>query len=325
MRSSIAAFGRRVKRRLFLAAQLLVAAALLWFAGGKIVGQWHAARAAGFGFQPRWSLIVASTLPVLAAYAVLIATWRLTVQGWGSTLTFADATRIWFVSNLGRYVPGKVWQIGAMGMLAQRVGVSPVVATGSAVVVNVVNLLAGVAVVAVTGAGLLQRPAIVIGVAAVAGIAVLAAPRTVPIVVRLLRWLTGRELPLPEFPARPIWIAALTSMAAWVLYGLAFRLFAAGVSLDTTGATGSYIAVFTASYLIGYVTVFAPGGAVVREAALIGFLAQLHLASGGAGVLIAVTSRLWLTVLEVLPGAAFLLHRSRRSGHPKPLGNARHD
>lgn len=314
-----------MKRRLFFVAQLVIAAALLWFAGGKIAAQWQAARAASFGFRPDWILIALSAVPVLAAYAVLIATWRLMVQGWGSSLPFVAATRIWFISNLGRYIPGKVWQIGAMGVLAQRAGVSPVIATGSAVLVNVVNLLAGVAVVAVSSAGLLRRPVLVVGLAAAAGAAIIAAPRMISPAVRMIRWMTGREVRIPALPARPIWMAALLSMAAWALYGIAFRLFAAGVTPESTGPVGSWIAVFTASYLIGYVTVVAPGGVLVREAALIGFLAQLHLASGGAGTLIAVASRLWLTVLEVLPGAAFVLLGARRDGKPKPAGNGRHD
>jgi hypothetical protein len=37
---------------------------------------------------------------------------------------------IWSVSNLGRYVPGKLWSIGAMGLMAQRAGVSPVARHG---------------------------------------------------------------------------------------------------------------------------------------------------------------------------------------------------
>ena len=50
------------------------------------------------------------------------------------------------MSNLGRYVPGKVWQIGAMGVMAERSGVSPVAAVGSSLVIAIVNVIAGIAI-----------------------------------------------------------------------------------------------------------------------------------------------------------------------------------
>ena len=66
-------------------------------------------------------------------------------------MSFADAARIWSVSNLGRYVPGKVWQIGAMTTMAERVGVSPIAAAGSAILNTVVNIATGFLVAIVAG------------------------------------------------------------------------------------------------------------------------------------------------------------------------------
>jgi hypothetical protein len=239
------------------------------------------------------------------------------LRAWGDDLTRRDAARIWFVSNLGRYLPGKVWAIGAMGVMAQRAGVRPIVATGSAIVINLVNLLAGVGVVALTGGGLLRdghfsavgqgggNRVILIG-AAVLAILVVSAPRLLPLLLRFVEQITGKSVSIGPLPQRPIWVAAGASVIAWILYGVAFRLFAAGVTLSATGPVGGYIAVFTASYLLGYVILLAPGGLGVRETALAAFLEQLHLAGGGPALLVAVASRLWLTVTEVLPGVVYL-------------------
>jgi hypothetical protein len=304
-----------VRRKVLVAVQLLFAAAIVWFSAARIYQQWLAARSSGFGFAPRWSLIVLSCVVVLVAYAVLIETWRFMLHGWGETLSRRDAARIWFVSNLGRYLPGKVWAIGAMGVMAQRAGVRPIVATGSAIVINVVNLIAGVGVVALTGSGLLQDERFMTGGvgnrfvlvgAAVLALIVVAAPRLLPPLLRLVEQLTGRSVAIGPLPQRPIWVAAGASVVAWILYGVAFRLFAAGVTPSATGPVGGYIAVFTASYLLGYVILLAPGGLGVREAAVAAFLEQLHLTAGGPALLVAVASRLWLTVTEVLPGVVYL-------------------
>jgi hypothetical protein len=81
----------------------------------------------GFDLDLQWPPVILATALVFAAYAVLIEAWRrmLTALAPGNDaeLGFGSAARIWFVSNLGRYVPGKVWSNGAMAMLAHRAGV----------------------------------------------------------------------------------------------------------------------------------------------------------------------------------------------------------
>lgn len=295
-----------MKRKLLLTAQVLVIVAVTWFAGTSILEQWNDARAAGFDVAPHWGWVALSCLLVLAAYAVLIEAWRAMVIGWGSQLRYADAARIWFVSNLGRYVPGKVWQITAMAVMAERAGVSRYAAAGSALLVNLVNLIAGVGVVAVTSAGLLGNAALMITASALLLALLLLTPRLLPLLVRIYERVRRRPAHVPALSQRPIWVAALASAVAWGLYGLAFKLFSEGVAPSSSGSVGSYVAVFTMSYLAGYLFLPAPGGIGVREGALLALLGQLQLATGGAGAIIAATSRLWLTVLEVLPGALYL-------------------
>jgi hypothetical protein len=103
---------------------------------------------------------------------------------------------------------------------------------------------------------------------------------------------------------------------AWVCYGVAFQFLAAGTIGFAAGATSSYIALFTGSYLIGYLTFFAPGGAVVRELAMITQADQLALMSAPDAALLAVISRIWLTVFELLPGLILLVLSPKPSMSP---------
>ncbi|HUF30984.1 MAG TPA: hypothetical protein VMM77_10060, partial [Gemmatimonadaceae bacterium] len=159
----------RARRQFVWGAQVVLAVAVVWFAVDRLRGQWGDVAATAASLDPRWTIITASAVVVLLTYALLIQTWRVVVSGWGERLTYADAARIWTVSNLGRYLPGKVWQLGAMAYLAQQRGVSGVVAAGSALVVTVINLIAGFVVAAITGADLLGFPPI--GVALIAAAA----------------------------------------------------------------------------------------------------------------------------------------------------------
>lgn len=288
---------------------LLVAA--LWFASSVMAAHWASVRDASLALQPRWASVGLSATMVLACYAVLIETWRRMVRTWGSALAPGDAARIWFVSNLGRYVPGKVWQIGAMGLLAQRAGVAPDAAVGSSLVLAIVNILAGLVVILGTGRSALDTlslpPAATAAASAAAVLATLALPWLLPSIIRFFNRMSGRQLAPPQIPLMAIAAAFVGCSVAWVGYGVAFATFAGAlVPTPAAAGVGGHVAAFALSYLAGYLAVFAPGGIGVRELSLAALLtAWLGYGSGDAGVLV-LTSRVWLTVLEVLPGAALL-------------------
>jgi len=301
-------------------ATLALAAVVL--AGRAIVIQWRVFVASGARLEPRWSLIALSSLIVLLAYAVLVETWRRTVRAWDAEIPWSDAARIWFISNLGRYLPGKIWQIGAMGVMAQERGVSMIAATGSALVINLVNLLAGFGLVLVTGAEFFEARAAAIALAAMLLVGIVLAPRVVPVAARFAGRVFRREFDVPPLPDRAVWLASVGCLLAWILYGIAFRIFVAGILGSAPGRTTSYIAAFTGSYLAGYIVLFAPGGIGVREGSLIVALGRFGLAQAGAAGVISLTSRLWLTILEVLPGLGYLAADALRGRRPTP---PRHD
>lgn len=224
----------------------------------------------------------------------------------GETLPFRDATRIWAVSNLGKYVPGKVWSIAAMSVMARTSGVSPLVAAGSSVLTQLVTVAAGIGVVLLAGAGMLQSPITAFAITAIIAVALALIPTILPRAGKLASSLSGRDFALPIIPAKIVWMTAISAVLSWVLYGISFKLFARAVLGSAAGGTTSYIAVYAASYIIGFLALFAPGGAVVRESAMVTGMVRLGLSGQADALAVAVASRLWLTVTEVLPGLVYL-------------------
>lgn len=258
-------------KRFRVALQAAFGLAVVWYFGRQVATQWGALASLRASLQPDWALVAASGAVVFASYATLIETWRRTVVAWGERLSWADAARIWFISNLGRYVPGKVWQIGAMGVLAQEAGVSGVAAVGSSLVVNLVNLLAAALVVLLSGAKQLAPDRLLPGFILFAMFAI-ATPWALPPLVRIARRVTGKAIAEPKIPARAILTALVGCTFAWALYGVAFRLLAVALFGHASGTASSYIAVFTLSYLIGYLFLISPGGLGAREIALTSML-----------------------------------------------------
>lgn len=306
--------------RLWRVLQVLFIGAVLWYAVRLLAGQWTELAALSADLRPNWWRVAFSALIVFVSYGVLIATWRSMVVAWGERLRVDDAMRIWFVSNLGRYIPGKVWQIGAMGAMAQRVGVSPVAAAGSSVVIALINVLAGFAVVGVTGAGLVSTvlpttAALLIGLV-VGAVAVIALPWLLPPLTRFALRATGRQpdAGVVALPLRAVLIAALGCAVAWVLYGLAFRELSVAILGGASGDAATYVAVFTLSYLLGFIVLLAPGGLVVREVSMATLLVAAGISAGAEAAVLVIASRLWLTVLEIVPGLLFLAFARPLSG-----------
>ena len=288
------------------ALQVALLALVAWY----IAGNWNEYEHALSTAHPDWIVIARSSALVFLSYLVLIQTWRQTVNAWGEHLTFADAARIWFISNLGKLLPGRVLAIAAMGTLARDAGVSPVAAIGSALVVQLVNIVTGFGVFMVAGAHVMRLPggmAVAVGLLAAL---LLVTPWMVPAAVRLLNRVSRRDFAMPHLPPSAIWWAGAGTALAWAMYGVAFQWFASGISGGATaGTTADWIAIFVGSYLFGFVVLFAPAGLGAREVAMAEALERAGLAVGALSALLVAASRLWLTVLEIVPGVLFLLIR----------------
>lgn len=89
---------------------------------------------------PRVSLAVA--LPYLLAslalaqiaYIALARAWRSVLRAIDVRLRLTTAYWIFLISNLGRYLPGKFWQIGAAALFGRRLGFSGRDVAGSMIV-----------------------------------------------------------------------------------------------------------------------------------------------------------------------------------------------
>ncbi|HEX5631862.1 MAG TPA: lysylphosphatidylglycerol synthase domain-containing protein [Gemmatimonadales bacterium] len=280
----------------------------------QVVANLDAVRATPFTWRVRPGLIVLSAVVVWAMYAVLIATWRLLVERWGGRLRLGEAAAIWTVSSLGKYVPGKVWAIAGMALLARRAGVPPWIATGAAVLNQVLSIAAGVLVVAFTGASLLEarypwvRGAMwALSALVVAGVVALSSPALVRRLLRAAGVEAGDTMgpPLPALLA-----AAAANVLAWLGYGVALWLLARGLT-DVPLPLGAATGAFAASYIMGFLALFAPAGLGVRESV---FVLMLDRATGTpAAVALAVASRLLLTLTEVGAAVPYLLKSRERA------------
>lgn len=274
-------------------------------------------------WELRWIPLVGSVVVLAAGYALSGWLWaRMVVEMGGPRLSPAAAVRVYMVANLGRYVPGKVLQIAGMAWLARREGVAPGTAMAAAVVGQGVALLGATAVGlgAFFGPNTAYRTVGWIGVGlTLAFVVATSVPASALVLERLWRRLAGAraggtdtEAAGDDPAARPGFGLRWTAAYAlnWGVYAAAFWLFFLGLEGWTPFLTAG--PAFAAAYLVGYLFVFAPAGAGIRESALVVFL--LPVLPRDAALAVAVAARLWATVVEIVPAAVFALVQARRPG-----------
>lgn len=290
----------------------MFAAAVLFFAARSLASQWDKVGSRLSHIQFAWQWIGAATVLVLVTYALLIEGWRRVLGAWDSHLPFMQAARIWFLSNLGKYVPGNIWSLTAMGVMARKRGLSGLAAAGSSVIMQMVSLVTGTAIVMVSGAKLLGQPLLVGAAVIVLAIVLLSAPRFLPPLAVWVSTMIGKDIAPPSVPATSIWTAALANTLSWLLYGLAFQFFVRGLLGAAPGEISSYVAVYTAAYILGFISPIAPAGLGVREFTLAAFMTQLGLANEVDAALVAIAARLWLTIVELVPSGLYIAAGARR-------------
>lgn len=284
-----------------------------------LVRNWS--RVSAYEWSLDWGRIALASVGQIVVYSGFVVLWRHLLRALGSgPLTLADAHRIWYIGNLGRYVPGKVLQIAGTVYLSRSKGVSPVLAVAATVTSQVFILGTGVAVGAVALPHAAGEATRLRWIAIVCGAVFLLVLLT-PLFERLYRLalrLSGRveyHVPVP-WKER----LALTGgyAALWVVFGASFWLFVDGVTPVPGSAWWPLVGIFAIGYLAGYVAVFVPGGLGVREGVYAALLTLWVPAT--IAVAVAVLARLWSTVVELLV-AGYLVVRYgiadlRAGAHP---------
>lgn len=255
---------------------------------------------------PNVPVLAASAVLLLGGYFASAALWGLIVADLGGPrLPVPEAVRLFMIANLGRYVPGKLWQIASLATLARGRGVKGSRAAAAAV------LGQGVALAAATLVGLggfLAAPAGLRawGVGAATVIAAVVMLVAVPPVFRGIAglWLRLTGTPAPEGVQGTHGVRWLTLYVLnWTLYAFSFWVLVASFGLQAPVLPVA--SAFAAAYVLGYLMVFAPAGIGVREGFLVALLTP-HLGVVASGA-VAVIARLWTTVVELAPAAAFWL------------------
>lgn len=284
---------------------LAVAGLMVWRARADI--------AAMLAQLSAWWLAASAGL-LLAAKLLLAENARIAAVRAGLELDFPAAARLYNLSQLGKYLPGSIWQfVGRAAAYRDRGGDYGQIRDG--LLIETLWVIAGAATVALAFSG----PEILavasqsltplarwwlsgLAAACALGLFILSIARR-NLVASWLRL----ALPPPGL--------LLVQAGVWLLLGLSFWVlaWACGMGLGVLPAIG----LFAGAYAIGFLVPFAPAGLGVREGILV--LGLLPWAGPGEALAVTVMARLLYLVVElglVLVQESVVMLRRRRRTRP---------
>lgn len=270
-------------------------------------------------------LLLAVVLVLVGLFASMMA-WRSVLIGLGSTLPVSTAARIYFLSQLGKYIPGSVWPIAAQTQLSREYGVPAARAAFAAFTQIVVVVVVGAVVGAVLLVGASPETlhsywwVLIVATLGIAGLLPPVFNRLLRTALRLIR----RSGQYSRVPGAAIGTSAVWSIAMWAAFGGHLAALLRGAAEPGPNllvlATGAY----AMAWVVGFVIIVLPAGAGAREAALVLGLAPIL--GPGAALGVAVVSRFLMLVGDFVTAAvAILASRRSRRGDEATIGSSETD
>jgi len=233
--------------------------------------------------------------------------WRDLVTAQGYRTRPLAGLRVFFLAQLGKYLPGGIWNYVAQVDMARDLRVPP----RQSALASLLSLALSVITALITAG--LTLPFALPGLLAAYWWTFLAIPVLVALLVpRCVTWWSSLAFRLLRRPAEPVRLtgatllrASLLMMASWLALGLHLLLLVRGTGGDIASLPLLSIGGFALAWVAGFLVLFAPAGAGVREAALV--LCFAGVLPGGVVLTIALLSRVLLVVADGLLALGLLL------------------
>ena len=299
------------------------------FIGSRTAKFGFVAIAVGFGGYEIWhqwpdihhALARIGPLAALGALVALLfmqfATlriWQVLLAGLGSPLSTPVAGRIFFVGQLGKYLPGSVWPVLMQMELGAAYKVPRAKSASASVLTMLLSLLTGLITALVTLPFAAHSTGYLWVFLAAPVLIPCLHPRVLNPLVRLAFRLARRPGLEEPLTGRVLARALAWSFAAWGFNGLQIWLLTVKLGAPLGQAALISLGGYAFAWCVGFLVIFAPAGAGIRELLLVAALAPML--GTGAATAVALVSRVVTTVSDLMVAGAAALNRPRAPGRP---------
>ncbi|MDZ4384553.1 MAG: lysylphosphatidylglycerol synthase domain-containing protein [Nitrospirota bacterium] len=280
-------------------AKTLLVAGLLVFLAKALITNWN--RIAGYTWDISPVPLAISFIFLILFYLASFLLWENLCRGIGVEFSTGMNLSIWFFSQVGKYVPGKIWGPVGRVYLAEQQGVRKI-DMGICLAYEAVLTTLGGAILALATipfwAGAIGPYPITWLLIGVPGVLILIHPK-------IMGWSVNRALRMFKFqsvsiPFSQIFLLRilLISLLLWVFGGVGFFFLVKAVFPVDGSMVLTYMGIFAASCMLGILAFLTPAGIGVREGAFILLLQPLM--PSEVAIVITFGARLWMTCVEII-------------------------
>ena len=263
--------------------------------------------------SPDYFLLALSILVMLLNFILGAIGWHRIMITLGETHPLKTNIKIWTLSSLTRYLPGGIWGYVSRAALCKEHGIKLSVSMIGLYLETCLLFLSALiiglpAAISITGHSIPLKYLFIAGIVA----SFLLHPR----IFSLIKYFSGRmrkyieHIPPPAMP--DMIILYIYYLIFLMIYGIGFLFFVAAIIPLTSDSWLLTASVFPLAFCIGFILFIFPSGIGIRESMI--YILMLGIAGPTGSIIIAIGSRIWSILVEVIYLAIVYLYV--HSGEP---------
>ena len=260
-----------------------------------------------------WHIAFASVALAIVYVFFTMWSWKVILADLGSMLDWNVATQLFGISQIGKYIPGGVWNIVASAEIGRDHEIPAHRSVTAMTIAVLISLLSGTGIGTITVLSTsvsIQVPVWLIVLLLVVLIALLMPPvlnRLIGFGFKLLK----RPVPERQMTFKGLGLATLLAVVAWIIAGIQVWVLACGFAMRPSMASLMLsIGAYALAWVVGFLVVFVPAGTGVRESVLGLFFAGVL--SSGSVLAVVLISRIAMTIADLMFAGVGVLLKTRR-------------
>ena len=280
----------------------------VYYLGRSLLENWQTLTAADIEID--WGRMALSLAILMAAFALFPTGTMIGLRGLGARVTFGQAYYGYHASQLGKYIPGRIWIIPGRAMTMRRFGVDAVTAASSTLIDMYVLIVAGVLVyipaLLVTEQETMRQLGLVGLLFCIPLLVSIFFPSIMNKLFALgMKWIGRGEMTF-HFAWYHFALMLVNDLALWGISGFGLYLLADSFSPLTLTQLPVVIGTMGFSWVLGTLAFLTPAGLGVREGAMGVLLSGILPVPLPA--LVAILARFWWSLADFGSiGLAFLV------------------
>lgn len=299
---------QRTKKLLLNIVKIILVVGVFYFICKYMGASWEQIKDYDYS-SVRWLIIFIAFILLIIGYILFGIMWVLIINGHREKISVIDGCGVFFLANLFRYIPGKVWQGLSMIYLSSKKGITYRTAISSTIIHQIVFIISGLTV------SILLLPTSALGtdlsflsygrfLAFLLFLFVY--PPILNFIISLFSKLLKKEIEPIDLSFGKLILYWLWGILVWLVDGVALAMFVFAFHAISFLNLLSVVAIFPTGYIAGFLAIIFPGGIGIREGVFAILLKAI--APPPLNITIAVLSRVWIMAMEIIVAFPFLIH-----------------